>query len=410
MADRPGDSEEELLRKTLLMGGSLAILPVATVWGMLYALYGEWLAAGITLAYAAVNGLGILWTAYTGQRRPFAQVQLGCTLILPLVLDVVLGGWAGSSAVILGALMAPLGAMLYFEKDAAVNWFIAYLVVVALSGVLDPFLSHENTLPSWLRTVLYAMNVIIVSALAFLQTLSYVRQRDRALGLLRREQARTYDLLTNILPKPIADRLVDHEQTIADHYDAVSILFADVVGYTPLTARTDPAELVAVLNELYSEFDMIIERYGLEKIRTMGDGYMVASGVPHPRPDHAGALARAALAMMDSIDGYNREHGTDIQLRIGLNSGSVIAGVIGRRKFSYDVWGDPVNVASRMESHGLPGEIQVSPDTYALLREGFLLKRRGRIEVKGKGKMETWLLLGEASPVAVADQLPNQRS
>lgn len=395
MASRPGDSEEEHLRKALLMGGSLAILPVAALWGALYAFFGEWLAALITLSYTAVNGLGILYTAYSGQRRPFAQLQLGLTLMLPLALDIVLGGWAGSSAVILGALMAPLGALLYFERDAAVNWFIAFLVVVALTGLVEPFLSHDNTLPGWLRTALYTMNVIIVSSLAFFQTLSYVRQRDRALGMLRREQARTYDLLTNILPPPIADRLVEEEHTIADHFASVTILFADVVGYTPLTANSDPADLVAVLNEIYSAFDTIVEQNGLEKIRTMGDGYMVAGGVPEPRPDHADAVARAALAMMDSITAYNKRHGTDIVLRVGMNSGPVIAGVIGRKKFSYDVWGDPVNIASRMESHGLPGEIQVAPAAHALLADRFIFAKRGRIQIKGRGRIETWLLLGE---------------
>ncbi|MEZ4519083.1 MAG: hypothetical protein R3C44_20455 [Chloroflexota bacterium] len=190
IAARPDDSEEERLRKGLLMGGSIAILPVAAIWGALYAFYGEWVAAIITLAYAAVNGLGIFYTAYTGKKRPFAEVQLACTLILPLILNIVLGGWAGSSAVIIGALMAPLGALLYFDKDAAVKWFVAYLIIVVLTGVLNPFLTQGNNLPSWLRTVLYVMNIVIVSSLAFFETLSYVRQRDRALGLLREEQQR----------------------------------------------------------------------------------------------------------------------------------------------------------------------------------------------------------------------------
>lgn len=393
-ASRPGDSEEERLRKELLLGGSVAILPVATIWGATYAFFGEWVAAVITLTYAAVNGIGIIYMVRTGRRRPFAEVQLGCTLVLPLLLDIVLGGWAGSSAVIIGALMAPLGALLYFDKDAAVNWFVAYLLVVLATGIAEPFLDRDNLLPDWLRTALYTMNILIVSFLAFVETWSYVQQRDRALNLLRIEQGRTYQLLTNILPKSIADTLVDQEQTIAEHFDCVSILFADIVGYTPFSAQRDPAELVGILNDIYSAFDTIIETNGVEKIRTMGDGYMVAAGVPVARQDHATCMARAALAMRDEIVEYNDQHDTDIQVRIGINSGPVVAGVIGRKKFSYDVWGDPVNVASRMESQGVPGEIQVAFGTYDLLKDTFRFRARGPIEIKGKGSVETWLLVG----------------
>lgn len=391
---RPGDTDEKKLRKALLMGGSLIILPVAVVWGLLYAIFGEWPAAVITLAYAAADLWGMVYLSRTGRRRPLATIQWTCTLLLPFFLTLLLGGLAQSSALIIGALMAPLGGLLYYEHSAATQLFVAYAVLVALTGILNPLVFRINNLPVWLILAFFVLNVIIVSSLAFFQMRAFVRQRDEALRLLRLEQDKTDSLLCNILPRSIADILKDHPQTIAERFEAVSILFADVVGFTPLSAAVDAEEMVNLLNEIYTHFDNVVERHGLEKIRTMGDGYMVASGVPTPRPDHARALATAALEMMAFLDTWQSPHAADIRFRMGMNSGPVLAGVIGRKKFSYDVWGDPVNVASRMESHGEPGRIQVGRDTYELLRDDFFFEPRGMIPIKGKGLMETWYLVG----------------
>jgi guanylate cyclase len=391
---RRGDTDEDRLRKALLMGGSLMILPVATLWGLLFAYFQEWPAAIITLGYAAVDLAGMVYLNRTGERGPLLFIQWFCTLLLPFILTILLGGLAQSSALILGALMAPLGALLYHREDAATRLFIAYAILVALSGIIHPFVQQINNLPMWLILTFFVLNVIIVSSLAFFQMRAFVRQRDEALSLLRIEQEKTERLLCNILPRPIANILKDKPQTIAERFDAVSILFADVVGFTPLSTTVEARQMVDLLNEIYTHFDNVIEKYGLEKIRTMGDGYMVASGIPAPRPDHAQALAAAALEMMDFLDRWDSPHADDIEFRMGINSGPVLAGVIGRKKFSYDVWGDPVNVASRMESHGEPGKIQVSRDTYELLKDDFLFEPRGAIAIKGKGDMETWFLVG----------------
>lgn len=406
---RPSDTEDEKLRKALLMGGSLIILPVAVVWGLLYAAFGEWPAALITLTYAAADLWGMLYLARTGRRRPLATIQWACTLLLPFVLTLLLGGLAQSSALIIGALMAPLGALLYYEHGAATQLFGAYAVLVALTGVLNPLVVRDNNLPLWLILTFFVLNVVIVSSLAFFQLRAFVRQRDEALRMLRLEQDKTDSLLCNILPRPIADILKDRPQTIAERFDAVSILFADVVGYTPLSEAVDAEEMVNLLNEIYTHFDNVIERYGLEKIRTTGDGYMAASGVPMPRPDHAHALAAAALEMMAFLDIWESPRASDFRFRMGMNSGPVLAGVIGRKKFSYDVWGDPVNVASRMESHGEPGRIQVGRDTYDLLKDDFLFEPRGAIPVKGKGLMETWYLLGRREANASYDGRRSER-
>jgi len=389
----PTDSEDQRLRKGLLMGGSLIILPVAVTWALLYAAYGERLAAAITFGYAMADLGAIIYLARSGRPGPLSFVHWFCTLLLPFVLTVVLGGLAESSALILGALMAPLGALLYHERGAATRLFVAFAALVALAAIIDPYVRRTNNLPQWLVLAFFALNVIIVSSLAYFQLRAFLRQRDDALRLLRIEQAKTDTLLVNILPRPIADILKDEQRTIAERFDAVSILFADVVGYTPLTTTVEATEMVTILNEIYTCFDEVVERFGLEKIRTMGDGYMVASGVPTPRPDHAQALADGALAMMSFLDRWQSPHAATIRLRMGMSSGPVLAGVIGRKKFSYDVWGDPVNVASRMESHGAPGKIQVTRETYELLKADFILEARGTIRIKGKGEMETWFLV-----------------
>jgi guanylate cyclase len=197
-----------------------------------------------------------------------------------------------------------------------------------------------------------------------------------------------------VLPKEIAQILKEDDQNIATRFPAITVLFADVVGFTPLSQDLSPEELVGVLNEVFSYFDSLVDRYQLEKIRTIGDSYMVASGVPVPREDHAHALARMALDVVGYVPPGTGPATRPLVFRIGMSSGPAVAGVIGRAKFQYDVWGDTVNTASRMESHGVPGKIQLSPSTYDLVKDDFLCEPRGLVEVKGKGPMETWFLVG----------------
>ena len=217
---------------------------------------------------------------------------------------------------------------------------------------------------------------------------------DRRTAELRKEKERSEQLLLNILPEEIADRLMRTNESPAEHFEEATILFADIVGFTSLSARMDPLQLVAGLNQIFSAFDHLTEKYGLEKIKTIGDAYMVVGGLPVSRPDHAEAIANMALDMQAYMQEVEEVFGETLQIRIGINTGPVIAGVIGIKKFIYDLWGDAVNVASRMESHGKPGYIQVTPTTYAQLKDKFHLEERGAIEVKGRGEMMTYWLLG----------------
>jgi len=212
---------------------------------------------------------------------------------------------------------------------------------------------------------------------------------------LRDERARSDSLLLNVLPAVIAERMKRGESSIADYYDNVTMLFADVVGFTPLSEKLSPEEAVDLLGEVFTYFDALVEKYEIEKIRTIGDGYYVAAGVPSERSDHAAVVAAMALEMAGFASEVDIPLADQLQIRIGINSGPVVAGVIGIKKFQYDLWGDAVNIASRMESHGVPGRIQITSATYDLIKDQFTCEPRGSIEVKGKGEMETWFLEGE---------------
>jgi len=276
----------------------------------------------------------------------------------------------------------------------AVRWFVAFLFVFLLTGILGELLFADADLPSWFTTTMLALNIVGAASIAFMLLATFAHQRNEALAALRVEQEKSEALLVNVLPGSIAARLKATDATIADQFDATSILFADVVDFTPLSQLLPPAEMVGILDRLFSHFDGLVERHGLEKIKTVGDCYMAAAGVPDPHEDHARRAALLALDMRDAVTTSAVAGREGLELRIGINSGPVVAGVIGRKRFIYDLWSDAVNTASRMESHGMPGEIQITRATYELLKDEFVCTRRGTIQVKGKGEMETWYLVG----------------
>jgi class 3 adenylate cyclase len=218
------------------------------------------------------------------------------------------------------------------------------------------------------------------------------------LAELKDEKAESERLLLNILPEPIAERLKREPGVIADHFDSVSVLFADIVGFTPLSETMSAEEMVEWLNEVYSAVDTLVQDHGVEKIRTIGDGYMVAAGVPFPRDDHATALTSLALDMQIHFEALPPVHGHHVEFRMGINSGPVVGGVIGTYKFQYDIWGDTVNTAARMESHGVPGRIHISQATHELIKHDFVCDHRGTIDVKGKGEMDTWFVEATSRP------------
>jgi len=390
----PNDSDEVRLRKTLLVLGSLMFIAAGTLWGLLYFSFGEYIAGCIPLGYALISFLSVLAFHFTHRTRLFLFTQLLLILFLPFLLMIALGGFIKSSAVILWSLLSPLGAMLFDEPRQALRWLTAYLSLAVISGYFEFYPLVSSSLSSTIVTIFFILNIGTVSAIAIFLLGYFVGEKNRLFTLLRGEQAKSENLLLNILPKEIAAILKDESRTIADHYTEASILFADMVGFTPLSAKLAPAEMVELLNEVFSHFDSLVDKYEVEKIRTIGDSYMVASGVPRRRADHAQALICMALEMRDFINTHTFRNGQRVSFRIGINSGPVIGGVIGKRKFVYDVWGDAVNIASRMESHGMGGTIQITRATYDLIKHDFMCEPRGTVDVKGKGEMEVWLVIG----------------
>ena len=304
------------------------------------------------------------------------------------------GGFLPSGGVALWGFLAPLGALVFLEVRQAIGWFIAFVVTFLILGIVGELFFLDVDVPAWFTTTMLALNVIGTGAVAFTVLASFAHQRNEALAALRIEQARSEALITNVLPSSIAERLKDGTGSIADHVECATILFADLVNFTPLAQRMEAADVVGTLDRLFSHFDTLVERHGLEKIKTIGDAYMAAAGVPDPCDDHAIRAAKLALDMREAIAASETAGYGGLELRIGINSGPVTAGVIGTKRFLYDLWGDAVNTASRMESNGTPGEIQITRSTYELIQDAFVCTPRGTIPIKGKGEMETWYLVG----------------
>jgi adenylate cyclase len=389
----PTDGDDVRLQKSSLVLGSIMFIVAGVLWGSLYFMFGVWAAGSIPFSYAVVSSISLIVFHLTRRYQFFVFSQLLLILFLPFLLMIALGGFVKSSGVILWSLICPLGALLFDTPRGALRWLAAYLGLVILSGFLELHPLVSSTLPPILVTIFFVMNIGAVSTIAIVLLAYFVAQKNQLFLLLRTEQAKSENLLLNILPKEIAAILKNESRTIADQYAEASVLFADMVDFTPLSSRLDPVEMVELLNEAFSFFDSLLDKYGVEKIRTIGDSYMVASGVPSRRTDHAQALVCMALEMRDFIAAHTFANGQRISFRIGINSGSVIGGVIGKRKFVFDIWGDAVNVASRMESHGIGGAVQITRTTHELIKNEFVCERRGTVDVKGKGEMEVWLVL-----------------
>jgi len=304
--------------------------------------------------------------------------------------------------VILWSFTAPLGALLFAGTKESAPWFVAFVAITVALGGADPHLvSRASVIGRPLIVSLFVLNIAGVTFTCFMMLRYFVGQRERALVALDtehrnlvHEQERSERLLLNVLPAPIAARLKASPGVIADGFADVTVLFADIVNFTPLSDRVSPDQLVRLLDGLFTDFDALVERYDLEKIKTIGDAYMVAGGLPVERPDHVQAVAEMALEMNATVAKNAASTGDGLSLRIGIDTGPVVAGVIGRKKFIYDLWGDTVNTASRMESHGAPGRIHVTARTRDRLADSFEMECRGEIQIKGKGSMTTYFLLG----------------
>jgi adenylate cyclase len=396
---RPSEARYVVLTNIVSVLGAVFTLGFAPV----LLLSGSIIYPGLQLAYA----LGYLPPLWLNHRRMHTAATtwlvLGSHL---LVVSQVLVEGRGFGVHLFFMLHAMLPFMVFAPRHD--RWMFALSALAGLDMILVVVLGDRiprlGPMISTDREVVLRP-ILLGGLFATLAACAHYARRATLIAEERLDQAheRTESLLLNILPASIALRLKTHGGTIADGFANVTVLFADIVGFTKMSAHLEPARVVAILNELFCSFDDLAGRFGLEKIKTVGDCYMVAGGLPEPRADHADAVAAMGLAMLEVVRELNTQRGEALEIRVGIHSGPVVAGVIGKRKFIYDMWGDTVNTASRMESCGVPGAIQVSDECRRLLDGKFHLTRRGAIDVKGKGVMETWLL-GVADPLRASDR------
>jgi class 3 adenylate cyclase len=311
--------------------------------------------------------------------------------LTPIVFMWSLGGFAHGGAVILWSFSMPLAALVFWGTRAALPWFGACMAALLVSGLLEGRLSTMvDPLPDNAQTALFVFVLGSSAALNLTILVYFVHQRNVAM-------ARSESLLRNVLPGAIADRLKVRQTDVADRYEAASVLFVDIVNFTAFAERTPAERVVSLLGKAFATLDDLADRHGIEKIKTLGDGYLAVAGVPIPRSDHAAAAAGMALDVPPALGGALDVEWPDLQVRVGIASGPLVAGVIGRRRFSYDVWGDTVNTASRMASIAEPGGVIVTAETAALLADGFRVEPVPDVSVKGKGILRPYRLVGTAS-------------
>ena len=383
IADDPRDEDD--LRRRKHVGVAAGLLTILAPLTLPVQLPGEPIAWVIGISLSAFSLANLVVLAMTGVFEQFVVALLVAGVVFVPAADFLGGGITGPSTGLVWAFLVPGYAILALGPRRAARWFVVYLVLVAVMVAVDPFArARAGPSPYPLTLLGQVQNTVMPLAITFL-LLRYTDVRRLA------AEARVDELLTNAIPAAIAARLRRGERRIADAYPATTILFADVVGFTPWAQRTAPDRVVAVLDDIFSAFDQLTEESGLEKIRTIGDGYMAVAGAPVPRGDHAAAALTVARAMIASMHEQRILLDVDLEIRIGLASGPVVGGVIGERRILFDVWGDAVNLASRMESSGVPGRIQISAATRALL--GDLVGDVAReVDVKGFGRQTTYLV------------------
>ena len=380
----PADEPDLRIRKRTAVAAALVCIAVGMVVGLVDLALGQRVQVVLATIQVAAFGAAVALFRRNHRLTPLIATMSVVGLAVLFTSLIPAGGLSYGSANVIWIIVVPIAAVLFLGARAGLPALAGVVIVVVAGVVIDPFVRDPPPTATLARVVLIALDVVVPAAVALVLVVFIDGERVRA-------KAESDALLLNVLPRSIADRLKRGERVIADHYDEVTILFADVVDFTPFAAHATPARVVALLNEVFSEFDTLAERSGLEKIKTIGDAYMVVAGAPEPRADHAAVIIEMALEMQAIAALTESTPGHPIRLRVGIASGPVVAGVIGRRKFSYDIWGDAVNVASRMESTGVPGMIQVAASTWQMCGDDYPFTSR-EIEVKGMGALRTYLL------------------
>ena len=408
----PDDSEELQLKKSLLMLATGLVCVMSMLWLFIYWQLGPQFSTTIPFAFQLLLAGNMVIYLKTRNFDLFRHTQLGLFLFMPFVAQWSIGNFITASGVSLWGLLAPVGAILFCGVRESIAWFAAYIFLTALSGFFDYYLADSvmsATKSVSIRTSVFffVLNFIAVSTIVYLllrfSTLEKEKaalRLDEAHRLLQAEQERSEKLLLNILPGSIAERLKNSSQTIADGFADVTVMFADIVNFTRVAEGLTPQQVFAMLNRIFSSFDELAEKYGMEKIKTIGDAYMVAGGLNGDSAEYSDAIADMALDMRDLLHRDFNVNQMHLEVRIGIGTGPVVAGVVGKKKFIYDLWGDTVNIASRITSEGVPGMIQVDEVTYRRLSGRYDFHDPQTIYLKGKGNMVVYRLIGRKEAVA----------
>ena len=401
----PEDSEELRLNKSLLMLATGLVSVAIMVWVIIYSSLGPQISTTLPFAFQILLAGNMLFYIKSRNFGFFRISQLGLFLFLPFVAQWSGGNIISTSGVLLWALLAPVGAILCIGVKESVSWFVAWVTLTVLSGAADYFLADsfaaKSPVPIRTSIVFFTLNFISISTIIYmLLRLSIAEKRKMQESLqeahqqVQVEQERSEKLLLNILPEAVAERLKSSDKTIADGFADVTAMFADIVNFTQVAANMSPSQVFAMLNRIFSAFDELAEQYGLEKIKTIGDAYMVAGGLNEQIVDYSAAIADMAVAMRDLLQRDFTINASHLEVRIGIGTGPIVAGVLGKKKFIYDVWGDTVNIASRITAEGVPGMIQCDTTTYHRLMTDFDFHEPQTIYLKGKGNMTVYRLIG----------------
>ncbi len=402
----PSDSEDLRLNKSLLMFATGLASVASMLWLVIYWSLGPQLSSTLPFVFQILLATNLAVYIKWGNFDFFRLSQLALFLFFPFVVQWSIGNFITASGITIWGLLAPVGAILFFGTREAFGWFIAYLFLLAMSGFFDFHLASmeiqtKQQIPVKTAVVFFALNFAAVSTIVFLllrfATIEKLKAQMRLTEthrLLQIEQERSERLLLNILPGSVAERLKNSNQTIADGFADVTVMFADIVNFTQVAEGMAPTQVFTMLNRIFSSFDEMAERFGLEKIKTIGDAYMVAGGLNDGQEDYSDAIADMALAMRELLRRDFTVNEAHLEVRIGIGTGPVVAGVLGKKKFIYDLWGDTVNVASRITSEGVPGMIQVDGITWRRLKDRFDFHEPQTIYLKGKGNMEVHRMIG----------------
>jgi adenylate cyclase len=400
-------SPEEKLSGDMLMLTTGFMMCAAALWLAIYWSMGYQYSTAIPLIFQGLSAvtIGLYWKYR--RLEIFAIVQLGLILFTPFAMQWSIGNFVNASGVSLWGLLAPVGAVTILGTRQSMPWFFAWLFMTVMAGVFDYLLGGTvKTFDLGTVAVFFVLNFAAISVMIYALLWYFANEKNKLRTIvdaqfeeLREEKGRSDRLLLNILPPSIAERLKRGEVNIAQGHADVSVVFADIVGFTRMTEELSPVETVRILNDIFSIFDDIAEKHQVEKIKTIGDAYMAAAGLDTGAQIHyADAVASMALDMLEKIEEYRQRTGERVQIRIGVGTGPIVAGVIGKKKFIYDMWGDTVNVAFRMAAEAGPGTVQVDAMTHRRLQARFRFAPVHEVDIKGKGRMQIYHLIGHPVP------------